>query len=139
MTPSSSPVDIIPSSPFLKVLPIIIPAVTATVDLFLFTGCIPSYFKLSDCGSGVYCCWFNSPGQHVKVSLCKILNPKLLLVCWLAPCMAATTISVRMYVCMYKLLYVAIYLLSETLHSYLAHCIKLNIDQSTLMIDCWMA
>ena len=31
---------------------------------------------------------------YVEVSLGKILNPKLLLMCWLAPCMAATDISV---------------------------------------------
>ena len=42
--------------------------------------------------------WFDSPGLHVEVSLGKILNPKLLLMCWLAPCIAATTISVWMYV-----------------------------------------
>ena len=39
-------------------------------------------------------CLFEYLSLHVKVSLSKILNPKLLLVCWLAPCMAATTISV---------------------------------------------
>ena len=43
---------------------------------------------------------FDSPGLHVKVSLGKILNPKLLLMFWLAACMAATTISVSMFVCM---------------------------------------
>ena len=37
--------------------------------------------------------WIDSPGLHVEVSLGKILNPKLVLVCWSAPCMAATTIS----------------------------------------------
>ena len=37
------------------------------------------------------------PCLHVEVSLSKILNPKLLLMCWSAPCMAAT-ISVWMYV-----------------------------------------
>ena len=42
--------------------------------------------------------WFDSPCLHVKVSLGKILNPKLFLMCWLAPCMAATAISVWMYV-----------------------------------------
>ena len=41
--------------------------------------------------------WFSSPGLHVEVSFCKILNPKLLLMCWLSPCMAATAISVWMY------------------------------------------
>ena len=39
-------------------------------------------------------CWFDSPGVHVEVSLGKILNSKLLLMCWSAPCMTATTISV---------------------------------------------
>ena len=39
-------------------------------------------------------CWFDSPGVHVEVSLGKILNSKLLLMCWSAPCMKATTISV---------------------------------------------
>ena len=38
-------------------------------------------------------CWFNSPGLHLEISLGKILNPKLLPMCWLAPCMAATAIS----------------------------------------------
>ena len=38
--------------------------------------------------------WFDSPGMHVKVSLGKILNPKLLQMCWSAPCVAATAISV---------------------------------------------
>uniref|UniRef100_A0A671UZM5 Ig-like domain-containing protein n=1 Tax=Sparus aurata TaxID=8175 RepID=A0A671UZM5_SPAAU len=42
--------------------------------------------------------WFSSPGLHVEVSLGKILNPKLLLMCWPVPCMAATTISVSVYV-----------------------------------------
>ena len=54
-------------------------------------------------GSGVEpvpCCWkvAGSPGLHDKVSLCKILNPKLLLMCWSAPCTAATAINVWMYV-----------------------------------------
>ena len=35
---------------------------------------------------------------HFKVSLSKILNPKLLLISWLAPCMAASAISVWMCV-----------------------------------------
>ena len=39
-------------------------------------------------------CWFDSPSLHVKVSLGKILNPKLLLMCCSAPCMVATAISV---------------------------------------------
>ena len=39
-------------------------------------------------------CWFDSPGLHVEVTLGKILNPKLLLMCCSAPRMAATTISV---------------------------------------------
>ena len=43
--------------------------------------------------------WYNSPGLYDKVSLGKILNPTLLIMCWSAPCMAATTISVWMYVC----------------------------------------
>ena len=34
--------------------------------------------------------WLDSPGLHVEVSLG---NPKLLLMCWSALCMAATTIS----------------------------------------------
>ena len=42
--------------------------------------------------------WSYSPGLHLQVSLGKILNPKLLLMCWLAPCMAATAISVQRYV-----------------------------------------
>ena len=33
--------------------------------------------------------WFDFLGLHVKVSLGKILNLKLLLMCWSAPCMAA--------------------------------------------------
>ena len=33
-------------------------------------------------------------GLHVEVSFGKILNPKLLLMCWSASCMAATTTSV---------------------------------------------
>ena len=44
-------------------------------------------------------CEFDSPGLHVKVSLGNILTPKLLLMCWSAPCMAATTISVCMNYC----------------------------------------
>ena len=43
--------------------------------------------------------WHNSPGPHGKVSLVKILNPKLLLMYWSAPCMAATT-NQCMNVCM---------------------------------------
>ena len=42
--------------------------------------------------------WFRSPGLHVEMSLGKILNPKLLLMCWSAPCMTATAMRVRMYV-----------------------------------------
>ena len=38
--------------------------------------------------------WFGSPGLRVEVSSGKILNPKLLLMCWSAPCMAAIAISV---------------------------------------------
>ena len=30
--------------------------------------------------------WFDSPGLHVEMSLGKMSNPKLLLMCWLAPC-----------------------------------------------------
>ena len=37
---------------------------------------------------------FDSPGLHFEVSLGKILNPKLLLMCWSASRMAATAISV---------------------------------------------
>ena len=37
------------------------------------------------------------PG-HVEVSFGKILNPKLLLMCWSGPCMEATAMSVWMYV-----------------------------------------
>ena len=37
-------------------------------------------------------CWFDSLGLHVEVSLGKILNPKLLLMCWSALCMAAITV-----------------------------------------------
>ena len=44
--------------------------------------------------------WFDSLGLHVEVSLGKKLNLKLLLMCWSAPCMAATSISVWMYVWM---------------------------------------
>ena len=39
-------------------------------------------------------CWFYSPGLHGEVSLGEILNPELLLMCWSAPCMAATVIRV---------------------------------------------
>ena len=35
--------------------------------------------------------WFDPPGLHAEVSLSKILNPKLLLMCW--SCMAVTTTS----------------------------------------------
>ena len=42
--------------------------------------------------------WFDSPGLHFQVSLAKILNPKLFLMCWSSPHMAATAISVWMYV-----------------------------------------
>lgn len=35
--------------------------------------------------------WSESLGLHVKVTLGKILSPKLLLMCWVAPCIAATT------------------------------------------------
>ena len=45
------------------------------------------------------CRWFDSRRLHVKVSLGKILNPKLLLMCWLGPCMAATTISICLNNC----------------------------------------
>ena len=38
--------------------------------------------------------WFDSPGLHFEVSLGKILNPKLLLMCWSASCVAATSINV---------------------------------------------
>ena len=38
--------------------------------------------------------WLDSPVLHVELSLGKILNPKLLLMCWLA----ATTICVWMYI-----------------------------------------
>ena len=41
--------------------------------------------------------WFDSLGLHIKVSLGKILNPKLLLMFWLAICTAATAISVLIY------------------------------------------
>ena len=44
-------------------------------------------------------CWFSSPVLHVNVSLGKTLNPKLPLMCWLAPCLAATTISLCMNYC----------------------------------------
>ena len=44
--------------------------------------------------------WFHSPGLHVEVSLGKILNPKLLLMWWSAPCMAATAAAQCMNVCM---------------------------------------
>ena len=47
-------------------------------------------------GAAVALWWFDFPSLHVEVSLSKILNPKLLLMCWLAPCMAATDISVFM-------------------------------------------
>ena len=42
--------------------------------------------------------WFSSLGLHLKVSLGKILNPTLLLMCWSAPYMTATIISVWTYV-----------------------------------------
>ena len=37
--------------------------------------------------------WFDSPGLPVKASSGKILDLKLLLMCWSAPYMAATAIS----------------------------------------------
>lgn len=40
----------------------------------------------------------DSPGLHAEVPLGKLLNPKLLLICWLGPWMAATSIYVWMYV-----------------------------------------
>lgn len=40
--------------------------------------------------------WLDSPGLHVEVF--KILNHKLLLMCWSAPCVATTAINVCMYV-----------------------------------------
>ena len=40
---------------------------------------------------------YDSPGLHVEVSLGKILNPRLLLMCWSAPCIAATAISVSRF------------------------------------------
>lgn len=40
-------------------------------------------FLLSEGGQ-----WFNSPGLLVEVSFGKILNPKLLLMCWSTPCIA---------------------------------------------------
>ena len=51
------------------------------------------------CGSRVepaYCSGeaAGSPGLHIKVSLGRLLNPKLLPMCWPAPCMAATAIGV---------------------------------------------
>ena len=48
--------------------------------------------------------WFDSPGMHVEVPLGGILNPKLLLMCLLAPLLAATV----MYECQYELLQVAL-------------------------------
>ena len=42
----------------------------------------------------------DSPGLHVEVSLGKILNPKPLLMCWLAPC-----INQGMNICIALLLY----------------------------------
>ena len=39
-------------------------------------------------------CLFDSPGLHAELCLGKILNPKLPLMCCLAPYMAATAISV---------------------------------------------
>ena len=60
--------------------------------------------EVGGCGSGVEpaSCYRKvassiPPGLHVEVSLVKILNPKLLLMCWSASCMAATTISVWKY------------------------------------------
>ena len=41
--------------------------------------------------------WISSPSLHVEVSLVKILKPKRLLMCWSAPCLAATAISQCMY------------------------------------------
>ena len=77
-------------------------------DLSVFDG--RSFGKLVSLSTGVNCGqlwlrgrasillldnhWFDSPGVHVEVSLGKILNPKLLLMCWLAPCMVATIITV---------------------------------------------
>ena len=42
-------------------------------------------------------CWFDSPCLHARESLDKVLNPKLLLMCWSALCIAATAISVWMF------------------------------------------
>ena len=44
--------------------------------------------------------WFDSPGLHVEVFLGKTLNPKLHLMCWSAPCTAATAISECLNYCM---------------------------------------
>ena len=55
-------------------------------------------FYFNVCGTGAESGrLFDSPGLHVEVSFGKILNPKLLLMCRSAPCVAATTISVWMY------------------------------------------
>ena len=74
--------------------------------------CGPTQLKLCQtetlaCGSGLEpaSCYWKVAGSiplvlHVEVSLGEILNPKLLLMCWSAPCMAATAISE----CMYELL-----------------------------------
>ena len=48
-------------------------------------------------------CWFTSPHLHIEVSSGKILIPKLLLMCWSEPCIAA--ISVR---CMFEFIQVAL-------------------------------
>ena len=65
----------------------------------------PALSLQNGCGSGVEpaSCYRKVaglifPGLHDKVSLGNILNSKLLLMCWSATCMAATVISVWMYV-----------------------------------------
>ena len=88
-------------------------SVTMSALRFLLWFCciIFSYLKINDkwywgsCGSEFRAsaflsegCRFNSSVLHVDASLGKILNPKVLLMCWSAPRMPASAISVWMYV-----------------------------------------
>ena len=41
-------------------------------------------------------CYLKVAGLHVQVSLSRILNPKLVLLCWSAPCMAVSAMNVCM-------------------------------------------
>ena len=54
---------------------------------FVLEMCLESWLRARASVLSSEGCRFDSPGLHVNVSLGKILNPKLLLMCWLAPCM----------------------------------------------------